>query len=112
MIPLQVSDPASPMPEAPKPVTKSIHTAQYVALREALVAARKESELTQLDVAQALGRPQSFVSKVESGERRLDVVEFLELAEALRADPIAILEEVRKVGKRWSRRKKGPKRER
>ena len=33
-----------------------------------------------------LGRPQSFVSKVERGERRLDVVEFLEIAEALQID--------------------------
>lgn len=106
MIPLQVSDPAFPdMVEAPKPVTESIHSPRYAALREALVSARKAAGLTQADVAEALGRPQSFVSKIESGERRLDVVEFLDLVDALRGDPVAILEAVRKVGKRWSRKK-------
>ncbi len=40
-----------------------------------LIKARQESDLTQVDVAQKLKKPQSFVSKVERGERRLDVVE-------------------------------------
>ena len=43
--------------------------------------------LTQAGLAGRLKRPQSFISKYETGERRLDVMEFLEVAEALAADP-------------------------
>ena len=78
-------------------MTESIHSPRYAALRRALVAARKAAELTQDEVADELGRPQSFVSKVESGERRIDLVELLELAEALGADPLAIVAEVMAV---------------
>jgi transcriptional regulator with XRE-family HTH domain len=52
---------------------------------------RKSKNLTQADVAQKLGRPQSFVAKYEGGERRLDVVEFVDVAQALGADPSLLL---------------------
>jgi transcriptional regulator with XRE-family HTH domain len=68
-------------------MSKSIHSPQHIKLRELLVAARKKAGLTQQDVADRLGRPQSFVAKYEGGERRLDVVEFLQVAAALGADP-------------------------
>lgn len=45
----------------------------------------------QSDVAERLDRPQSFVAKYEGGERRLDVVEFIEVAEALETDPCTLL---------------------
>jgi transcriptional regulator with XRE-family HTH domain len=45
-----------------------------------LKAARKDAGLTQVQVARRLRRPQSFVSKSESGERRVDAVEFAEFA--------------------------------
>lgn len=45
-----------------------------------LIKARKEAGLTQVQVAEALGKPQSFVSKVESRERRLDITELKQLA--------------------------------
>lgn len=68
------------------------HTnARYERLREALIYARKESGFTQKEVADRLGRPQSFVSKYELGERRIDVVEFLEVCGALEADPHLLL---------------------
>ena len=53
----------------------SIYTEEYQAFLVALVAARTEAGLTQLEVAETLGKPQSFVSKCESGERRVDAVE-------------------------------------
>ena len=53
--------------------------------------AREDAGLTQVDVARKLGRPQSFVSKYERGERRLDLVEFLEVAGALRMNPVSFL---------------------
>lgn len=56
-----------------------------------LIATRKEKQLTQWDVASRLRRPQSFVSKYETGERRLDVIEFVEVARALDTDPLDLL---------------------
>lgn len=65
----------------------------YRQLRELLVSARTASGLTQSQLASQLGRPQSFVSKYERGERRLDVVEFFEIASALSLDGLALLQE-------------------
>ncbi|RJP15997.1 MAG: XRE family transcriptional regulator [Candidatus Abyssobacteria bacterium SURF_5] len=62
---------------------KSPFTNKYNKFRKLLIEARKKSGLTQKEVAEKLSRPQSFVSKYERGERRLDVVEFLEIAKAL-----------------------------
>lgn len=59
--------------------------------RELLVAARKRAHLTQAELSSRLNRPQSFVSKYERGERRLDVVEFGEVAKALGVDPLKFL---------------------
>ena len=72
-------------------MTKSLFTRKHERLRELLVHARKESGLTQVQLAKLLSRPQSFVSKIERGERRLDVVEFFEVAEAIGFDPFALL---------------------
>ena len=52
---------------------------------------RKAAGLTQAELAQRLNRPQSFVSKYERGERRLDVIEFGEVATALSVDPAKTL---------------------
>lgn len=53
---------------------------QYQAFLERLRAARHKAGLTQAEVAKKLGRPQSFVSKCESGERRVDVLELAQFA--------------------------------
>jgi len=53
----------------------SIHTWEYKAFLKRLRQARLDAGMTQADVAVHLNRPQSFVSKCESGERRVDVVE-------------------------------------
>ncbi|MBZ5620655.1 MAG: helix-turn-helix domain-containing protein [Acidobacteriia bacterium] len=60
-------------------------------LQELLVQARKQANLTQAELSSRLKRPQSFVSKYERGERRLDVVEFGEVAKALGIDPLRFL---------------------
>ena len=65
---------------------KSTYTDAYRVLLNCLVTARKEAGFTQEDLAEKLGRPQSFVSKIENGERRIDVIELLEIAEHLGID--------------------------
>ncbi len=72
-------------------MTKSVFTKKHDLLRQMLVQARSELGLTQVQLAGRLSRPQSFVSKVERGERRLDLIEFLEVAQALDIDPFAFL---------------------
>lgn len=62
-----------------------------VRFRKRLIAFRKASGLTQVDLAIKLGHPQSFISKVERGERRLDVLEFCDVLEALGKSPSRFL---------------------
>jgi transcriptional regulator with XRE-family HTH domain len=64
-------------------VSKSVFTKKYERFRLLLVEARKSAHLSQTELAKKLTRPQSFVSKYERGERRLDVIEFEQVAEAL-----------------------------
>ncbi|MEU0794884.1 helix-turn-helix transcriptional regulator [Amycolatopsis sp. NPDC005961] len=71
---------------------KSIYSAEYQRLCALLRGLRLEAGLTQVQVAERLDEPQSFVSKYETGERRLDVVELHQVATALGTTLVAILE--------------------
>jgi transcriptional regulator with XRE-family HTH domain len=62
---------------------KSTRTPRYQELIERLKTARKAAKLTQQELADRLKKPQSYVSKYENAERRLDIAEFLEIAAAL-----------------------------
>ncbi len=66
---------------------KSTQASGYGQLLARLKAARKAGGLTQTDLAKKLRRPQSFVSKYEKAHQRLDVVEFVEVSQALGIDP-------------------------
>ncbi|CDZ85482.1 helix-turn-helix transcriptional regulator [Citrobacter koseri] len=70
----------------------SVYSDEYQRVINALKKARKERGITQAQLAEALGKPQSFIAKVESGERRLDVVEFVHLARLVGVEPVRILE--------------------
>lgn len=70
-----------------KTLRKTLRSRENDALIALLVDARREAGLTQRDLAQILKRPRSFVSRIETGERRLDVVEFVAVAKALKIDP-------------------------
>lgn len=66
-------------------LTKSLHSPEHQALCELLIAARQKAGLTQQAVAKRLKRPQSFVAKVEGGERRFDVLELIDFLKAIEA---------------------------
>ncbi|WP_325376188.1 helix-turn-helix transcriptional regulator [Dokdonella sp.] len=68
----------------------------YAQLRALLIEAREEAGLTQAEVAKRLRRVQSFVSKYELGERRLDVVDFIAVCDCLGVDPADLLRQVRR----------------
>jgi transcriptional regulator with XRE-family HTH domain len=59
---------------------RGLHSEAYANFLERLRLARREAKLTQVEVAARLERPQSYVSKCESGERRLDIIELSEFA--------------------------------
>lgn len=70
----------------------SVYSEEYQLVINTLKKARKDKGMTQAQLAEALGKPQSFIAKVENGERRLDVVEFVHLARLVGADIVEILE--------------------
>lgn len=72
---------------------KTINSAPYRQILDVLVATRKSRNITQVDLAKKLDKPQSFVSKVEGRERRIDIAEFFEICRALEANPIALLQQ-------------------
>ena len=67
-----------------------LHDPRYALFRALLVSERERRGLTQVEVAARLGRPQSYVSKYERGERRLDIIEFLDVAKSLGIDPVSL----------------------
>lgn len=73
---------------------KTLRSPRHVRLVQMLVDRRKAVGLSQADLARAIDRYQSVVAAIESGGRRVDVVEFLELAEAIGFDPHEVLDEV------------------
>lgn len=76
---------------------RTLHSARHKALVDLLIERRKRAGLTQADVARKLREHQSFVARVEGGERRLDVVELLEFGEAIGFDPCEVLGLLKRV---------------
>jgi transcriptional regulator with XRE-family HTH domain len=68
-----------------------VRNESYRKFRELLIEARQNANLTQAELSSRLKRPQSFVSKYERGERRLDVIEFGEVTQAIGVDPVRFL---------------------
>ena len=69
-----------------------VHDHRYQPIGPELRRLRQERGWLQQDMAERLERTQTFVSKYESGERRLDVVELLDILRALEADPHAFID--------------------
>lgn len=73
---------------------KSLRSRTHRNLCAVLVEARKGARLSQDELARRLRRSQSFVAKIEVGERRVDVLEFIEIARVLNRDPAELLSHV------------------
>ena len=67
-------------------MTKSVFTDRYRLFLHLLIQERRNKNITQVQLAQMLKKPQSYVSKYENGERRLDVIEFLNIADYIGID--------------------------
>ncbi len=65
-------------------MTKSVFTEEYHTFLTHLIQARKQQHITQLQLAKTLYKPQSYVSKYENAERRLDIIETFEILLALK----------------------------
>ncbi|REF69822.1 MULTISPECIES: helix-turn-helix domain-containing protein [Paracoccus] len=74
---------------------RTLRSPGHLALMVALKQARLDAGLTQTELAERLKRPQSFVAKYENGERRIEVVELVEIATAMGSDPRDIVQIVR-----------------
>lgn len=70
---------------------RTLRSPGHLALMAALKQARLDAGLTQTELADRLERPQSFVAKYENGERRVEVVEFVQIVRAIGCDGNAIL---------------------
>ncbi len=77
-------------------MSRTLQSPRHEVLRAFLVEKRKKAGLTQTAVAKSLGRHQSFVATVESGQRRIDVIELLDFAEAIGFDPHAAIRKLLK----------------
>lgn len=75
-------------------MSRSVFTEEYKKFCALLVKERQAKGLTQAELSQKLSRPQSYVSKYERGERRLDVIEFLEVARTLEINVVRFLKKL------------------
>lgn len=76
-------------------MSRTLRSPLHLALMKVLREARLEAGLTQADLAKRMDRPQSFVAKIEVGERQLGVLEFVGYAKALGVGPGELIERVR-----------------
>lgn len=67
---------------------KSIPSQKYLSLVSWLRDARLDQDLSMRDLAELIDEPHQFIGKIESGERRLDVYEYIQYCQALKIDPI------------------------
>jgi transcriptional regulator with XRE-family HTH domain len=69
-------------------MARTFATKRHTALVAFLKKKRKDADLTQMQVAKRIGRYQSFITDYERGQKRIDAVELVQIAEAIGFDPI------------------------
>jgi ribosome-binding protein aMBF1 (putative translation factor) len=77
---------------------RTLGTQRHSVLRDFIVEKREAAGLTQHAISARLKRPQSFIASIETGQRRVDVVELLDLAKAIGFDPHEAVRRLSKVG--------------
>ena len=75
---------------------KAWHTEEYMIVAKLLRQRRQKHALTQVDLAQRLGQSQSFISKIERGELRLDVVQLRQICQQIGCSFLAMMTELDK----------------
>lgn len=75
-------------------MAKSLHSHRHKLIATSIAQQRRAANLTQAQVAKALGRYQSFVANVESGERRIDLVELIDLAKIIGLDVRGLVDRI------------------
>ncbi|MEP6827314.1 MAG: helix-turn-helix transcriptional regulator [Aestuariivirga sp.] len=73
---------------------KTLGSVRHKALVDLLIAKREAANMTQAELAERLGEYQSFIARMESGQRRVDVVEFIEIARVLNFDAAKALKKL------------------
>ena len=75
----------------------TIRTQRHQRLVELLITARKHAGIRQAELARRVGKTQTFVARIEAGERRIDAIELLALCEIIGVDPIKVVRKLLKV---------------
>ena len=71
-------------------MSNSVYSEAQATLISILISAPNQSGLLQAELAEAVGKDQSYISNIERGQRRVDVIEFYDLACAMKVDPIEL----------------------
>jgi hypothetical protein len=86
-----------PQRAAESEMSRTLDTQRHEALRAFLIERRKIAGLRQVDLAERLGRTQSYVSNIEIGQKRIALIELIEWAEAVGFDPEEAITEIAKI---------------
>ncbi|ESY13616.1 MULTISPECIES: helix-turn-helix domain-containing protein [unclassified Mesorhizobium] len=78
-------------------MAKTLHSDRHRRLAQLLTEKRKQAGLTQAAVAKALDRHQPFIANIENADRRVDLIEFLDLAKVVGFDPYEVLQQIEAV---------------
>jgi transcriptional regulator with XRE-family HTH domain len=81
-------------------VSRTLGSSRHKALIEFIIKERNDADLTQVQVAKRLKRYQSYVTLIETGQRRIDVVEFMDIADAIGFDAPAAIKRLYKIPKK------------
>jgi ribosome-binding protein aMBF1 (putative translation factor) len=88
---------APPVPRRSDSRRSARSSSRYQRLVPLLREARERAGVSQVDLAERLGKPQSWVAKIEAGERRVDLAEFIALSEALQLEPVKFFTSIKEA---------------